>query len=174
MRECVDGPGDQAHYQGERDHQVCIWCWSAWLATWLQLTRVREDDSKWPQKNKDGRQELEIRFGNEHISFEVCWSSILSVCWHTGYATATILSLFLWLRDTGYWILDTGCSISLTYTDTDFQTAKIGSLVDVTESADPEGLRVFYYLVQDLKALIFSLISLHFKVCLCLSLPLVH
>lgn len=44
------------------------------------------------------------------------------------------------------------------------QTAKIGSLVDVTESEDPEGLRVFYYLVQDLKALVFSLISLHFKV----------
>ncbi|EFE40321.1 vesicle-mediated transport protein Vid24, putative [Trichophyton verrucosum HKI 0517] len=73
---------------------------------------LKEDDSKWPQKNKDGRQELEIRLGNEHISFE---------------------------------------------------TAKIGSLVDVTESADPEGLRVFYYLVQDLKALVFSLISLHFK-----------
>lgn len=36
--------------------------------------------------------------------------------------------------------------------------------MDVTESSDPEGLRVFYYLVQDLKALIFSLISLHFKV----------
>lgn len=33
--------------------------------------RNREDDSKWPQKNKDGRQELEIRIGNEHISFEV-------------------------------------------------------------------------------------------------------
>jgi protein mago nashi len=47
---------------------------------------------------------------------------------------------------------------------TDRQTAKIGSLVDVTESADPEGLRVFYYLVQDLKALVFSLISLHFKI----------
>lgn len=44
------------------------------------------------------------------------------------------------------------------------QTAKIGSLVDVTESDDPEGLRVFYYLVQDLKALVFSLISLHFKI----------
>ena len=44
------------------------------------------------------------------------------------------------------------------------QTAKIGSLGDVTDSADPEGLRVFYYLVQDLKALVFSLISLHFKV----------
>ncbi|KAM4066989.1 mago nashi protein [Hirsutella rhossiliensis] len=74
---------------------------------------VKEDDSKWPQKNKDGRQELEIRMGNEHISFE---------------------------------------------------TAKIGSLVDVTESADPEGLRVFYYLAQDLKALVFSLIALHFKI----------
>lgn len=34
--------------------------------------RYREDDTKWPQKNKDGRQELEIRLGNEHISFEVC------------------------------------------------------------------------------------------------------
>lgn len=44
------------------------------------------------------------------------------------------------------------------------KTAKIGSLVDVNESEDPEGLRVFYYLVQDLKALVFSLISLHFKV----------
>ena len=31
----------------------------------------REDDTKWPQKNKDGRQELEIRMGSEHISFEV-------------------------------------------------------------------------------------------------------
>ncbi|PSK37422.1 mago nashi-like protein [Elsinoe australis] len=74
---------------------------------------VKEDDTKWPQKNKDGKQELEIRLGNEHISFE---------------------------------------------------TAKIGSLVDVNESEDPEGLRVFYYLVQDLKALVFSLISLHFKI----------
>ena len=53
-------------------------------------------------------------------------------------------------------------NVGLTLT---LQTAKIGSLVDVTESADPEGLRVFYYLVQDLKALVFSLISLHFKVC---------
>ncbi|EWC43997.1 mago nashi-like protein [Drechslerella stenobrocha 248] len=74
---------------------------------------MKEDDAKWPQKNKDGRQELEIRMGNEHISFE---------------------------------------------------TAKIGSLVDIQESQDPEGLRVFYYLVQDLKAMVFSLIGLHFKI----------
>jgi protein mago nashi len=49
-------------------------------------------------------------------------------------------------------------------TDTPWQTAKIGSLADVTDSADPEGLRVFYYLTQDLKALMFSLIALHFKI----------
>jgi protein mago nashi len=94
---------------------------------------MKEDDEKWPQKNKDGRQELEIRLGNEHISFEV------------SHITSPRLSMRFAYR--GH-----------------IQTAKIGSLVDVTESADPEGLRVFYYLVQDLKALVFSLISLHFKV----------
>lgn len=36
--------------------------------------------------------------------------------------------------------------------------------MDVQECEDPEGLRVFYYLVQDLKTLVFSLINLHFKV----------
>ena len=68
-------------------------------------------------------------------------------------------------------------------TDPYSQTAKIGSLVDVQDSEDPEGLRVFYYLVQDLRVsrrvqkvlfaniyvydvqcFIFSLISLHFKI----------
>jgi hypothetical protein len=38
----------------------------------------REDDTKWPQKNKDGRQELEIRLGSEHISFEVRKRRILN------------------------------------------------------------------------------------------------
>jgi protein mago nashi len=95
--------------------------------------RYREDDTKWPQKNKDGRQELEIRLGNEHISFEV--RCVYQCCSHFPLLTTLVL-----------------------------QTAKIGSLVDVNESEDPEGLRVFYYLVQDLKALVFSLISLHFKV----------
>ena len=36
------------------------------------INHNREDDSKWPEKNRDGRQELEIRMGNDHISFEVC------------------------------------------------------------------------------------------------------
>ena len=45
-----------------------------------------------------------------------------------------------------------------------FTTSKTGSLLDVTQSRDPEGLRCFYYLVQDLKCLVFSLIGLHFKI----------
>lgn len=45
-----------------------------------------------------------------------------------------------------------------------FTTSKTGSLVDVSQSKDPEGLRCFYYLVQDLKCLVFSLIGLHFKI----------
>lgn len=45
-----------------------------------------------------------------------------------------------------------------------FTTSKIGSLVDVNGSKDVEGLRTFYYLVQDLKCLVFSLIGLHFKI----------
>ncbi|EWC77403.1 hypothetical protein C923_01939 [Plasmodium falciparum UGT5.1] len=39
-----------------------------------------------------------------------------------------------------------------------FTTSKIGSLSDVKQCSDPEGLRVFYYLVQDLKCFLFSLI----------------
>jgi protein mago nashi len=60
-----------------------------------------------------GRQELEVVYGNEHISFT--------------------------------------CS-------------KIGSLSDVSGTDDPEGLRSFYFLIQDLKVLVFSLISMHFKI----------
>lgn len=74
---------------------------------------IAEDDHNWPEPDRVGRQELEVKLGNEHISFT--------------------------------------CS-------------KIGSLLDVQESNDPEGLRIFYYLIQDLKCLVFSLITLHFKI----------
>lgn len=79
----------------------------------LESDIVMESDERWPEKDRDGKQELEVKIGRNHISFE---------------------------------------------------TAKIGSLSDVQNSNDPEGLRVFYYLVNDLKALVFSLISLHFKI----------
>lgn len=75
---------------------------------------AKVDDSLWAEPNKTaGRQELEIKMGNEHIAF---------TC------------------------------------------AEIGSMVDVQNSPDPAGLRTFYYLTQDLRCLMFSLISLHFKI----------
>lgn len=45
-----------------------------------------------------------------------------------------------------------------------FCTTKLGSLMQVQQSKDPDGLRVFYYLVQDLKCMVFSLMSAHFKI----------
>eukprot|EP00835_Amoeboradix_gromovi_P006422 NODE_751_length_4551_cov_0.292228.p3 type:complete len:149 gc:universal NODE_751_length_4551_cov_0.292228:2658-2212(-) len=44
------------------------------------------------------------------------------------------------------------------------RTCKLGSLSEVNQSKDPEGLRIFYYLVQDLKTLVLSIMSLHFKI----------
>lgn len=45
-----------------------------------------------------------------------------------------------------------------------FTTTKLGSVLQVQQSRDPEGLRIFYYLVQDLKCFVFSLIGAHFKI----------
>lgn len=75
---------------------------------------TKEDDREWKEPaDQAGRQELEIKIGNEHIAF---------TC------------------------------------------AEIRSSLDVQGSADPHGLRKFYYLTQDLKSLAYSLISTHFKV----------
>lgn len=43
-------------------------------------------------------------------------------------------------------------------------TCKVGSVLDIQACEDPEGLRSFHYLVQDLKTLILSLVSIHFKI----------
>jgi protein mago nashi len=45
-----------------------------------------------------------------------------------------------------------------------FTCCKIGSLSDLQNAANPETLRAFYFLVQDLKCMVLSLISLHFKI----------
>jgi len=74
---------------------------------------LEKDDAQWPEPDRVGRQELEIVFDKEHISFT---------------------------------------------------TSKIGKLKEVTDSRDPEGLKCFYYLVQDLKCFVFSLMSLHFRI----------
>jgi protein mago nashi len=43
-------------------------------------------------------------------------------------------------------------------------TSKIGSYAEVQKTKDPDGLTVFFYLVQDLKCFVFSLVNLHFRV----------
>ena len=45
-----------------------------------------------------------------------------------------------------------------------FVSSKIRSMNDVANSKDPQGLQKLYYLVQDIKCLVFSLINLHFRV----------
>lgn len=45
-----------------------------------------------------------------------------------------------------------------------FNCSKLSSLADIKSSKDPKSLTAFYYLAQDLKCLVFSLISLHFKI----------
>lgn len=77
------------------------------------MWRCRCDDSKWPEPNEGGKQELEVVLGRDHISFT--------------------------------------CS-------------KINSLLDVNDAEDADGLRALYYLVQDLKCLVFGLVSVHFKI----------
>eukprot|EP01025_Chloroclados_australasicus_P039188 TRINITY_DN40478_c0_g4_i1.p1 TRINITY_DN40478_c0_g4~~TRINITY_DN40478_c0_g4_i1.p1 ORF type:complete len:150 (-),score=16.20 TRINITY_DN40478_c0_g4_i1:361-810(-) len=74
---------------------------------------MSEDDSKWPEPDRVGRQELEVIMGGDHISFA---------------------------------------------------TTKLGSMLQVNDSQDPEGLRVFYYLVQDLKTMVISMMNAHFRI----------
>ena len=45
-----------------------------------------------------------------------------------------------------------------------FTCSKLGSLTEIAASKNPETLRNFYYLTQDLKCLIFSIVTCHFKV----------
>eukprot|EP00981_Chlorochromonas_danica_P000121 scaffold37_cov172-Ochromonas_danica.AAC.10 len=44
-------------------------------------------------------------------------------------------------------------------------SAKIGSLLDVMESSDPEGYRVFYYLIQDLNTVTFPFTMMNLCHC---------
>lgn len=75
---------------------------------------LREDDARWPAPNADGRQELEVVCGSEHISFV---------------------------------------------------TSKIGSQAELEAATeDVEGLKNFYFLIQDIRCMIFSIIGLHFKI----------
>lgn len=41
---------------------------------------MKEDDSKWPRESKEGKQELEIQMGQDHISFVVCFVQMGPCC----------------------------------------------------------------------------------------------
>merc|ERR1711977_31445 len=45
-----------------------------------------------------------------------------------------------------------------------FCTRKIGSMTEIDNSYNPEGLKIFYYLIQDVKCLVFSMVGLHFRI----------
>ena len=80
MRELNRDRRDQENREVERNPQVRHPCTGNWKQ---KLTQDREDDKKWPQKNKDGRQELEIRLGGDHVSFEVSGDEMLITAFTT-------------------------------------------------------------------------------------------
>lgn len=45
-----------------------------------------------------------------------------------------------------------------------FKTCKFGSFADIQNSADPLGIPIFHYLLQDIKCMVFSIINMHFRV----------
>jgi protein mago nashi len=79
----------------------------------VQYAMCESDDERWPTADRNGRQELEIHFGNTHISLV---------------------------------------------------TNKLTSIGDIPQSAESEGLKNFYNFVRDAKALVFALVSIHFKI----------
>jgi hypothetical protein len=127
----------KTHRWDERNYKVCISI-PVLVLRFLQIDHEhREDDTNWPKKNIVGKQELEIRIGNDHIAFEVRSTSVRSS------------SYIHWLQC--YFLFTSGITLLDLLLLYSLQTAKIGALVDIQDSEDPEGLRVFYYLVQDLK-----------------------
>eukprot|EP00754_Rhynchopus_humris_P039644 Rhum_TRINITY_DN22774_c0_g1::Rhum_TRINITY_DN22774_c0_g1_i1::g.175979::m.175979/K12877/MAGOH; protein mago nashi len=134
------------------------------------------------------------KYGHEFLEFEVNGNGLLRYANHSGYRTGTQNEAGSTIKKEVYVnqvVLDEllrviGQSTILTCDDAkwpepdkvgrqeleivagkehiSFTTTKIGSLLDTQDSEDPEGLRIFYYLVQDLKSLVFSIMNLHFKI----------
>ena len=91
----------------------------------LKTEILPKDDSLWPTSDRVRRQELEIVMGDEHISF----------------STSKIGSLFL-------------CqSIKVRNTLHGFETMKLFNVFILLLHMDADGLRAFYYLVQDSKCI---------------------
>eukprot|EP00967_Tisochrysis_lutea_P151569 scaffold295121_cov31-Tisochrysis_lutea.AAC.1 len=87
---------------------------------------VREDDNQWPEPDRNGRQVCSafLRDGHGLCRLRKTAKGNLPV-YHASCCERPLMTI----------------------------SRKIGSLLDVQESKDPEGLRVFYYLIQDLKCM---------------------
>ncbi|XP_062920302.1 protein mago nashi homolog isoform X1 [Mobula hypostoma] len=116
---------------------------------------TKEDDALWPPPDRVGRQLLSV---NQHTSKLLVNAAGQAASIGRGAVDVSG-------RDPSSGLTE-GRELEIVIGDEhiSFTTSKIGSLIDVNQSKDPEGLRVFYYLVQDLKCLVFSLIGLHFKI----------
>mmetsp|Transcript_4868 Transcript_4868/g.11867 ORF Transcript_4868/g.11867 Transcript_4868/m.11867 type:complete len:160 (-) Transcript_4868:573-1052(-) len=128
------------------------------------------------------------RFGHEFMEFEVCPSGKLRYANNSNYkddsiirrevclGTAVVEELKRIVRtssiqsvddedwedppETRRWELE----IKIGNEHICFNCAELTSLADISGSRDPKGLTILYYLTQDLKCLVMSLINLHFKV----------
>merc|ERR1712135_117584 len=105
------------------------------------------------------------KFGHEFLEFEFRPDGKLRYANNSNYKNDTIIRK----EDDTLWpkpdrVGRQELEIVLGEEHVSFTSSKIGSLVYVNDCKDAEGLRCFYYLVQDLKCLVFSLIGLHFKI----------
>jgi len=114
---------------------------------------LRHDDSKWPEPSEAGRQELEVVLGRDHVTFSVSGSSFPRLCAQSSGA-------------------EVGCSPAARVRTMQcrrsaiargLQCAAMGSLSEADTCADPDGFSKLYFLGQDLKSLVLSLIAIHFK-----------
>ncbi|GAB0493044.1 hypothetical protein MMPV_004316 [Pyropia vietnamensis] len=131
------------------------------------------------------------RYGREYLTIEVFPSGRLSYTNSSGYKRGTLIrkdvtlspavlvELHRLLRESGVmdvsdraWpppsgagtvslevVLDGGAGGRVA-----LRTATIGSLLDVVASTDADGLRVFYYVVQDVRCFVFALLGMHYKI----------
>jgi len=128
------------------------------------------------------------KFGHEFLEFEFRSDGLLRYANNSNYKKDTMIRKEVWLNDSVMAELKRIVTASEITKEDDnnwptadrvgrqelelkigsehinFVTGKIGSLVDVEDSKDPEGLKIFYFLVQDLRCFVFSLIGLHFKI----------
>ncbi|KAF4395182.1 hypothetical protein F8388_001569, partial [Cannabis sativa] len=96
------------------------------------------------------------KFGHEFLEFEFRPDGKLRYANNSNYKNDTIIRKEVYvtpavLRECRRIINDSELEIVMGNEHISFTTSKIGSLVDVQSSNDPEGLRIFYYLVQMLK-----------------------